>query len=1222
MKPLEPRDGEILGPEDRVRFYLFPHPLKPDRKVIEVPTGLSISEALEYALDVGDVRQYRHNFIIYLQDGTLVPEHMWDRVRPKPSVAVIARPVAEGPIFAVFGAISAAASAFSAAIASLGFFGHLLMMGITIGVKFLLAKLFAPKPPKQPMATDAKASYSISGSRNQVLQWGTIPLILGRHRITPPLAASPYTETVGDDQYLRQLFCNGYGPLDIEAASCKIGETALSVYTEATIQHRYGFAIDEAPTSLYPRSVIELPLSIELKQVDAAITQTTATDCVQIGLDFTWPQGLTTMDPDGQRHDRGTQIDMQYRAVGASTWINIPSLAFVKATQAVIRRTVVFNFPAMGQYEVKVHKFGPDPQQRLTDAHYLEFDQIIWTAMRSFRTGEPVTFNDAPISVTAIRIKATGRLNNIVDTYNVIVSSKVTAWNGSAWVANTISRRPPDLFRHVLTCKANRRPYPVSQIDLPALQAWWSYCVNQGWYYDKVILEAMTVFDLLIEICAAGRAMPVFKDGKWSVVWDEQNVPVVQLFTPRNSWNFEEQRDLDPIPHGYRIRFPNASKGWLEDERVVYNDGYSKANATLLEGFDVPGQTDTNRVWKHGRFHLAQRILRPGVYSLMTSWDALPLIRGDRVRVNYDTFKYGLYSGRVVAIDASAQVVYMDTNVVLAGATNYLMRFRLSNGTFLERTIDPGYVGEFTVVGLVGTGLPMPAVGDLFDIGYATNDSKILRVVGIEPQENLVHRLTMVADAPEIADADTGAIPDYNDGITQPIDPFLLPPRNIRVTDGAYFDGGSQYWAFLSVSWEPPPYGRVTLFQIEYRDAGDSEGIWKPVASVTPQITTTEIRKLESGTYTVRVRCIFDNGQHSDWTYAPAHATTEFTTPPPDVDNFLISTMGDISILRWDPVPGVGITYEIRFASNLVALPDWNAATTLVNTANTNVQIGTRVGTFFIKAKKPWGLSSLNEISIYTLVGTLTGINFIQQIDEHPGFLGVHDHTEVIAPELRLADDATHTSYELSGYYYFSNSINLGELTSCRVSTIIDAYGYSPQSAMSNWVTLAAVDPLDTVEKVDWKVQPEYRITKVNPTLNQWEDWQILGLTDVVAWAIQFRILLSGKPAIDISTNDVRSSTTPAIKQLSVVIDMVDRIEKGNDLTAPAAGLVVTYPNGAFRAVPAVVVTPQNMVQGDYYTIPTATKTDTSFKVNFFDKNNAGKSMVFDWVAKGWGKVQ
>lgn len=1215
-----PIDGEIFGPNDKVRFFLFEHALKSDRVEYEVQAGLSVTEAVAEALKQNNGHTTSRKFAFYLQDGSRVPEEMWPYVRLKPNTAVVARPLAEAPLFLLFGAIGTMMATVSAFFTSLGFFGQLLLTGLTIGAKYLLSKLFAPKPPPEPDKSDAIPFYSISASRNSIQQWNPIPLVLGRHRITPPLAASPYTETVGDEQYLRQLFCNGYGPLYIEPGSEKIGETLVSTYEEAQMEHREGYSIFEGHTSLYPSSVIDQALSVELKQVDTPTSFTTATDTTVVALDFMWPGGLTNIDNEGDRKDRNVNISIRFRVPPAGGWNQIPSVNFNAQTQKVIRRTVTYTLPYAGQFEFECHKESLEPGADFEKRHWVGIDQVNWTAIRSFRTGEPVRFTDAPISMTAIRIRASGRLNQTVDTYNCVVQSRVKAWNGSSWVNNQVSRWPPDLFRWVLQCGANRRPYPDSKIDLIQLQKWWTYCVQRGFVYDKVIVDQMSVFDLLTEICAAGRAMPIFKDGKWSVVWDDLTMPISQLFTPRNSWGFEEQRDLDPIPHGYRIRFANEDKGWREDERVVYNDGYAKSNATLLEGFDTPGQTHTNRIWMHGRFHLAQRILRPGIYTLYASWDALSLVRGDRVRVNFDTFKYGLYSGRVVNVwsTSTLQSVEIDTNVTLAGADNYMFRFRLANGTFLERTIQAGLSGEYTIIPLVGLGLGMPPVDALFSLGYSGGlDSRVLRISGIEPMDNLVHRLTMVADAPEIAWADTGQIPDYNEGISSAIDPFTLPPRNLQVTDYVYADGGAQYWAALKVTWEPPAYGKTVQFQMQYREENDLAYITG--GSFDPSVTSAEIRQLEAGVYTIRVRCIFDNGKYSDWAVAPAKATTEFSTPPADVTNFRISTMGDISILRWDPVPGVGITYDIRYASDGVTAPVWNVATPLVTSLTTNAQIGTRTGTFFIKAKKPWGVTSTNAVSIYTNVASLTNLNYVTEIIEEPTWLGVHDGTQIADDELRLVVDATGFAYNVAGTYNFKNMIDLGEKSTARLSLFLDAYGFNPQTSMATWLKLSTINPLDTIDKTVWSVLPEYRLTNENPTLNRWGPWSPLALTDVNAWGIQFRITLIGKSQIDIETNKIQAMATPSIQRLQVQIDMADRIEKGEDITAPTTGIQINFPNGKYRVIPAVVITAQNMYNGDYWII--TNKTTTGFKVQFFNEANQGKALKFDWMSKGWGRV-
>ena len=93
-----------------------------------------------------------------------------------------------------------------------------------------------------------------------------IPKLYGARRIFPQYAASPYNELVGFNQYLRMLFLLGYGPLDI--SQIKIGDTAIEDYEDVEWELRSGFP-DDAPTWLYPGSVAETELNIQLSKANA-----------------------------------------------------------------------------------------------------------------------------------------------------------------------------------------------------------------------------------------------------------------------------------------------------------------------------------------------------------------------------------------------------------------------------------------------------------------------------------------------------------------------------------------------------------------------------------------------------------------------------------------------------------------------------------------------------------------------------------------------------------------------------------------------------------------------------------------------------------------------------------------------------------------------------------------------------------------------------------------
>lgn len=84
--------------------------------------------------------------------------------------------------------------------------------------------------------------------------------------MAPYYAAKPYTELVGNDQYIRVLLCWGYGPLHV--IDLRLGDTPLSNFTGVEIDHRTGRP-GEPQISLYPTQVKEENLSIRIREGSA-----------------------------------------------------------------------------------------------------------------------------------------------------------------------------------------------------------------------------------------------------------------------------------------------------------------------------------------------------------------------------------------------------------------------------------------------------------------------------------------------------------------------------------------------------------------------------------------------------------------------------------------------------------------------------------------------------------------------------------------------------------------------------------------------------------------------------------------------------------------------------------------------------------------------------------------------------------------------------------------
>jgi len=1208
--------AEIFAPGEDVDVYLRRSPLRQQREHLRVPAGLSVAEIIEEC-GIEPARLY------VTINGHSIEFANWARVRVKAGATVsIVKVPGKGMLRSLLGAIVAIAAAIFAPylagplIAGLGLGGAaasavtgMIAAGITIAGSLAINALFPVAKPQQQAADNTTTLYSIGGGQNESQQYGAVPEIFGVHRISPPYAAGSYTEIVGDDQYLRMLFCVGYGPISV--SDLQIAETPISSFEGATAEIITDHTV-QSPT-LYTRPVYEEGVSVLLDFASSWVQRTTAENVDEISVDVSFPNGVYQIrSSNGQRVNYSINIEVQYSLVGSGIWNGMGNVIVTSASAQAIRRSLSVAVPR-GQYDVRMRKASPD-NSTVDDT---VSETAYWTAVRG-RRNEPVINFSKPLTLIALRIKATNELNGTVNQLNCVATPLVRSWSGSTWLANQPTRNPADHFRQVLQGNANARPVADDSIDLDSIQDWHAYCSANGFAYDKVCSDQVSVYDRLTEIAAAGRASVSFRDGKWGVVWDVAASDIVQHFTPRNSSGFSSVRAYADLPHGFRVSFINRANNFLNDERVVYDDGYSAANATKFEGLDFPGVTDSDLIWKHGRYHIAQLRLQRESYSLTTDFEHLVCTRGDRVRVNHDVVRWGLGAARVKAVFAGG--VTLDDTLPMEVGKTYSMRFRLSDGTSLVRTVA-GINGEFTTFTFSDTG-NLPAVGDLVQFGENGLESVVLRVKSITPQADLSAKLELVDDAPGILNADKGAIPPFQTGI-----PGLIDYRSYTPTDLSFVESiwsTSPPTSVIRLSWQAPAVGRVINYIVQYAEKGS--GNWFNAGSGA--VASVDITNLPSGAYDVRVRAAFSNDQLSGWLYAVVDATI-FAKAPPDVSGFRIAVTGDVATLQWDEIDAaLGVShFEIRYSPVPSTLVTWQTASLLRSpVVGQQAQLPPLRGAYLIKAISYSDLQSENAAVIVNTIDGLTAFNAVEARDEDAPFPGVKDGTYFDGEALRLdvASDffgvgdifapgdffLSTEGYLQSGYYYFSDIVDLGETYNSRVSSQIDAVG---EWSSDDFFALEDVfDRADFFGDVGslWDVSLEMSTTEDDPGGSPlWSDWVRFVTGDVSARAYRFRAKLESEQA----------DVTPVVTSLSVSIDMPDRVTAGNDIVVPPGGITVSF-TPPYKHLQGVSIAAQGLQTGDYYLI--TAKNETGFHIEF--KNTAGTSVsrTFDYVAKGYGAIQ
>lgn len=918
---LVPIDSQVVM--DQVQIFSCPHPFRTERVDYAVQSGFTLEEMVHAVQPDPVLLMHAH---VYLDDA-YIPRNEWHLVYPEPGARVTVRVVPMGgggggksPLRTILTiAVIAASFAFAPGL------GHALAqfatgigpvtagalnLGTAIagGLISVVGNLIvnAIAPPRAPrlgglsggQSTQDSPTLSVTGARNQGNPFGVIPRPLGKHRMAPPYGASPFTEIEGDDQYLRLLFVWGYGPLEI--TDLKIGETPIDQFDDFDIETRQGYASDE-PLTLYTNDVFEEALQITLKQVDSWQQRTTQLDADEISVDITFPQGLVKFGGGGAKQDQTVVVEVEYRStVGPGAWMSAGSFNVTARKTSAIRKGLRWSV-TQGQYDVRLRRVTTDTE----DSQIL--DTVLWTTMRTITNIDPV--NLAGLAKTAVRIKATDQLNGVVDTLNGIVQSILPDWNGSAWVEQATSN-PASLFREVLQGSANARPLGDERIDLEGLQDWHGKNATAGREFNQVIDFQSSVRDTIADIAATGRASPTIKDGKWSVVIDEPKTVPVQHFTPRNSSDFSGEKVFGDLPHGWRVRFVNRDKNWKQDERIVYDDGFSQANATKFEGLELAGVTDPSQVWKDGRYHIATARLRPEMYSFTTDIEHIVCTRGDLVRLTHDVPLFGISAARVksVQVDGGGNTtgVTLDETLAMLDTKSYSLRFRKQSGATLLKTlatfngetdtvtfstpIPPGEtVGQRTDTVsqwplMSGIGDVVPEVDDLAMFGETGSESVELLVKSIEPGPDLTAKLICIDAAPAVHTSDTGTIPTFDSQITPPLSitqPVVTSTRSDANVVLINPDGTPEVRILVSLGLiHLLPLDKLESLEARFRETG-SEGPWSWLSPLSKDAREVSFFGVEEGeTYDLNFRYRYKNGDLSAWTEVLGHQVTGIINSP------------------------------------------------------------------------------------------------------------------------------------------------------------------------------------------------------------------------------------------------------------------------------------------------------------------------------------------------------
>ena len=449
-------------------------------------------------------------------------------------------------------------------------------------------------------------------------------------------------------------------------------------------------------------------------------------------------------------------------------------------------------------------------------------------------------------------------------------------------------------------------------------------------------------------IAAAGRAGPAEIDGKISIIIERERTNYVQHFSPRNSSNFSAEKIFRKIPHAAKIGFVNAEVGYQQDERIVYNDGYSEANATEFEKFDIAWVTDPDQIWRFGRYRFAEAKLRPEVMTIETDWENVACTRGDLVKFSHDIMLIGLTAGRVknLVIDTGmVQAITVDEPCPMEAGKSYGIAVRqLDGGEVYPVATSEGQQTTLALVTPIAEA-SAPEVGDLFSFGESGSETIDCLILGIDPMSDLRARISMVEHAPDIYDADSGTIPEHETHITLPPNLPRLPAPPVILSlraDGTVLlpqsDGTFANRILLSIAPQDKEWVKIDHFEVECRlqppaapdedDEPNDPGVDAVLEEVAEwdrdimdgkatEFFINNVEELE--TYDVRIRAVSPDGYASDWSEDDVQVLGKIA-PPQDIAT-LSATVREGGIeIAWSAVADKDLSHYV-----LKVGADWEA---------------------------------------------------------------------------------------------------------------------------------------------------------------------------------------------------------------------------------------------------------------------------------------------------------
>ena len=519
-------------------------------------------------------------------------------------------------------------------------------------------------------------------------------------------------------------------------------------------------------------------------------------------------------------------------------------------------------------------------------------------------------------------------------------------------------------------------------------------------------------------------------------------------------------------------------------------------------------------------------------------------------------------------------------------------------------------------------------IGDIVNVTLSSLgfSSKSFRVLSMTFREDYTIDLNLVEyQASHYTFATKGQVAS-TPSTTLP-NPFTVQaPASVTLSDQLIEYNDGTVIVALDVSVGASPDSFIDFYQVEYKLSSDSNFI---IYAQGSGLNHRVLNVIDQETYDVRVKAVNTLGVSSSYVSAQRKIVGAIL-PPSDVQDLSCNIKGQDAHLSWTAISALDLAfYQIRFSDKTDGTGEWLNSVNLVTKVSrpaTSVTVPARAGTYLIKAVDKLGNFSSNATAIVSNVVSAENFNSITSVSEHPTFAGTKTNVSIsdnalILNSSELFDSASglfdanttrffdsgvaNADFLASGNYEFANVIDIGAKHTVRVTASLTQSARNPDDLFDNksgnFDDASSNFDGDTPANCDAHL--EIATSDDNSTYTSFQGFVIGNYT---ARYLKFRIVMT--------STDLAS--TPVISEVTITVDMPDRIFSGNDIASGTSTKTVSFTTPFKTTAYAVGITGENMATGDFFTV--SNKTVNSFDVLFKNSSGSNVSRNFDFIAKGF----